>query len=100
MLQSDRRDFSRGAAADAKEVPRRPEGQAKAAEAKGRPGLGVVKDKPFDEAHSLGDDSDDVSTDESVMTNESQPKQQGRGGAAPASAASGMQAKAQGGAAS
>ncbi len=97
--QNGRRDFVSSSAAEAKEVPKRPDGQSKAAaESKGR--LGVVKDKPFDEAHSLGDDSGDLSSEESVMTNESQPKMPVRSTAAPTAASAAMSmmqpAKAQG----
>jgi hypothetical protein len=63
-----------GASRAAKETPKKKGdfGKMKSAGAKGE--LGIVKDKPFDEAHSIGDDSGDMSSEESVSTNESRPK--------------------------
>jgi hypothetical protein len=44
---------------------------------------GVVKDKPFDEAHDIGDD--DLSSEGSVDTDDSEPSPQARASAAQAS---------------
>lgn len=51
--------------------------------------MGIVKDKPFDEAHSIGEDSGDLSSEESIMTNDSEPKPR-IGAAAPAAATNGL----------
>jgi hypothetical protein len=61
------------ASSEAKDVKRPGDGRAKAVGG-AKEELGVVKDKPFDEAHSIGDESGDLSSEESVMTNESEPK--------------------------
>jgi len=74
-------DTSLGSLSDAKDTPKRGGGggyggggQQYKSGGGGRANLGVVKDKPFDEAHSVGDESDDLSSEESVMTNDSEPK--------------------------
>lgn len=60
---------------DSKEPPRRGEVGAKSSGAGAKGLTGVVKDKHFDEAHSLGDE-DDLSSEASVSTNDSEPKPQ------------------------
>jgi hypothetical protein len=68
-------DTSLDSMSEAKEVKGRPPaGGAKAAAVAAKGDKGVLKDRPFDEEHSLGDDSGDLSSEESVMTNGSEPK--------------------------
>jgi len=50
-------------------------------------GAGPVANKPFDEAHSLGDESGDLSSEDSIMTNDSEPKGGGNGRSGAAAAA-------------
>jgi hypothetical protein len=76
-------DVSASSMSDAKETPKARGaggggsagfgGRAPVAGGGAKAERGVVKDKPFDEAHDIGDD--DLSSDGSVETNESEPKQ-------------------------
>jgi len=66
--------FDEAAPSEAKDEAGRGGSEGNASAAKGE--RGVVKDKPFDEAHDLGDD--DLSSEGSVETNDSEPNQPAR----------------------